>query len=212
MDIITEFISTIEQRKSPVQIPVISRTVTVPPPTPSEGDRYIIPVGATGVWSPYPNYVAEVVPDATGTLVWLVYEFPDSGIVYVEDEGVYLEKPEGLSFIEFIPGKHEKQVSIPDNDTTDIIIGNATTCRALQIHYTLEYSTTYTTGVLLVASDGSDVAVDDERLIFESAKCLNGISFTGDINSGNIRLNVVASSVGGTSKFRYTLKLISVMS
>jgi len=37
---------------------VISRTVTAAPATPADGDRYYVPVGATGVWSSYTKNIA----------------------------------------------------------------------------------------------------------------------------------------------------------
>jgi hypothetical protein len=37
---------------------VLDRGLTTPPAAPSEGDRYIVPSGATGSWSGYTNYIA----------------------------------------------------------------------------------------------------------------------------------------------------------
>jgi hypothetical protein len=39
--------------------PVLDNTISTPPPNPSEGDRYIIPTGATGVWSANTNDIAQ---------------------------------------------------------------------------------------------------------------------------------------------------------
>lgn len=41
------------------QLPVLSMAVDTPPVTPSEGDRYIIPAGATGAWSTHVGDIAE---------------------------------------------------------------------------------------------------------------------------------------------------------
>ncbi len=36
---------------------VLSRTMTAPPGSPANGDRYIIPAGATGIWSGKTNQI-----------------------------------------------------------------------------------------------------------------------------------------------------------
>lgn len=41
-----------------VQLGVASRTQTAPPASPTDGDRYIVPVGATGAWAAQDNNVA----------------------------------------------------------------------------------------------------------------------------------------------------------
>ena len=64
-----------------VQPAVISRAVTVPPGTPADGDRYIVPVGATGVWAAQTTKIAAYQDGAwayyaprTGWSVWVVAE------------------------------------------------------------------------------------------------------------------------------------------
>ena len=64
-----------------VQPAVVSRTVTAPPATPAEGDRYIVPAGATGAWAGQTGKVV-VFQDATwvfltgkaGWVAWVVAE------------------------------------------------------------------------------------------------------------------------------------------
>src|SRR5580704_18019981 len=41
-----------------VQASIISSTTTTPPTSPSQGDAYIIPAGATGEWSGHTNLIA----------------------------------------------------------------------------------------------------------------------------------------------------------
>jgi hypothetical protein len=63
---------------------VISSTTTAPPPSPADGDRYLVPTGATGAWAGHAGEVA--IWDAEES-VW-VFEVPASGtIVNVEDTG-----------------------------------------------------------------------------------------------------------------------------
>jgi len=61
---------------------VLSRTTDIPG-GPTEGDRYIIPSGASGAWSGLDDTIAEY------TTTW-VYKTPSAGFtLWVEDEGVY---------------------------------------------------------------------------------------------------------------------------
>jgi hypothetical protein len=50
------------------QISVISRTLATPPASPSNGNRYIIPTGATGIWAGKTNQLAAYMDDA-----WFYY-------------------------------------------------------------------------------------------------------------------------------------------
>lgn len=61
--------------------PVISATTTTPPVTPTEGDRYIIPTGATGVWSGKAAKVATY-----KSSVWQYIDPLDGFMVIVRDE------------------------------------------------------------------------------------------------------------------------------
>ncbi|MDX2308711.1 MAG: DUF2793 domain-containing protein [Hyphomicrobium sp.] len=64
-----------------VQLSVKSRTATVPPPTPANGERYIVAAGATGAWSGQSNRVAayqdgvwEFFVPSLGWLAWVEAE------------------------------------------------------------------------------------------------------------------------------------------
>ena len=59
-------------------IRVLSRTTTAPPGSPAESDAYIIPAGATGVWSGKTNQIASWIggawsyyPPVEGVIVWI---------------------------------------------------------------------------------------------------------------------------------------------
>jgi len=66
-----------------VGLSVKARDLTTPPTTPTDGDRYIIPAGATGIWSGHTNQIAIRIAGA-----W-EYHAPKVGwACFVEDEDV----------------------------------------------------------------------------------------------------------------------------
>src|SRR5690606_22755869 len=67
---------------------VISMTTTAPPESPLDGDRFLVPSGATGAWSGQTGRVAEW--DSTEG-VWVFIDVPDGAIVYVVDSGTTVQ-------------------------------------------------------------------------------------------------------------------------
>ncbi len=65
-----------------VQISVKGRTTTAPPASPSEGDRWIVPAGATGAWSGKTNNIA-LFKDG----FWAFFVPAQGWIAFVENEG-----------------------------------------------------------------------------------------------------------------------------
>lgn len=64
-----------------VGLSVKSRATTTPPASPADGDRYIVPAGATGAWSGKTDQIAVLINGA-----W-EYHVPKVGwLAYVEDE------------------------------------------------------------------------------------------------------------------------------
>ena len=64
-----------------VGLSVKGRDLTTPPASPANGDRYIIPAAATGVWAGKTNQIAARIAD-----VW-EYHTPKIGwLCYIEDE------------------------------------------------------------------------------------------------------------------------------
>lgn len=64
-----------------VQLAVLDRDIAAPPPSPSEGDRYIVAAGATGAWAGHAQHVAYFAEGAwrfaaprEGFLAWVVDE------------------------------------------------------------------------------------------------------------------------------------------
>ncbi|MCD4511539.1 phage tail protein [Brucella pseudogrignonensis] len=75
-------------------LPILSMTVTTPPVTPTVGDMYVVPVGATGAWTGQSGKIAEFT--AAG---WGIISPPDGhgiglpdGRVFQRIDGAYTEK------------------------------------------------------------------------------------------------------------------------
>lgn len=64
-----------------VQISVASRTLALPPDTPADGVRFIVPVAATGAWTGFAPHVAAFQDGA-----WVKYAAREGWLVWVEDE------------------------------------------------------------------------------------------------------------------------------
>lgn len=65
-----------------VQLSVESRTLTVPPPAPADGDRFLIAASPTGAWSGHADKIAAF-QDGT----WAFYGPKEGWIAWVADEG-----------------------------------------------------------------------------------------------------------------------------
>lgn len=66
-----------------VGLSVKDRDLTTPPASPANGDRYLIPAAATGVWAGKTNQIAVRVAGA-----WEYYVPKVGWLAYIEDEGV----------------------------------------------------------------------------------------------------------------------------
>lgn len=66
---------------------VISATLTAPPSTPLDGDRYVVPAGATGVWAGHSGTVA--VWDAN-IKAWVFLPIPPGTAIYDNTSGTYV--------------------------------------------------------------------------------------------------------------------------
>ncbi|HBR99392.1 MAG TPA: hypothetical protein DD979_18745 [Gammaproteobacteria bacterium] len=65
-----------------VQLGVIDRDLTVPPASPTNGERYIVAVGATGAWAGKDGQIA-----AWQENVWMFYGPQEGWLAWVSDEG-----------------------------------------------------------------------------------------------------------------------------
>lgn len=68
------------------QLSVVSRSLTVPPTSAVDGDCYLIPAGATGVWS---GHVDEIAMRSNNG--WVFVPLVDGWRVWVADEGAALD-------------------------------------------------------------------------------------------------------------------------
>jgi len=83
---------------------VLDRSLTTPPASPSYGDAYLVPAGATGAWATHPNEIA--IWTARG---W-AFQFPSEGdLLYIADEDGYIHYDgaswvNGIGVYAFSPG------------------------------------------------------------------------------------------------------------
>lgn len=89
----TEMDANLKRLGAIVGLSVKDRDLTAPPSSPTEGDRYIIPAGATGAWSGKTGQIAVRINGA-----W-EYHVPQVGwLAYIEDEDkLAVFKPAGWS-------------------------------------------------------------------------------------------------------------------
>ena len=71
-----------------VQARVISRVVGTPPATPTEGDMYIVPAGASGAWATHADQLALWQTTPAGVSSWAIITAKQGWGVYVLDEAV----------------------------------------------------------------------------------------------------------------------------
>ena len=74
------------------QQPVLTKTLTAPPGTPTPGDRYLIPASPTGVWATHATHIttwAILDPVGAPTTYGWAYSIPSNGFyVYIMDENL----------------------------------------------------------------------------------------------------------------------------
>lgn len=137
-----------------VQLSVKSRTVTAPPGSPAQGDRYIVPAGASGAWSGQTGKIA-----AYRDTAWAFFTPKSGWRALVEAEGrtlVYLNtawqpyvvfSPNGAA-IGMAVSEEEVTVSGPSTTTT-IVIPNRGICLGVSVRTTLAITgaTSFSAGV-----------------------------------------------------------------
>lgn len=88
-----------------LQSSVLSKTPASPPPTPANGDSYIVPAGATGAWVGQDNSIARW-SDVIAVPAWEFFTPSKNWLVGVDDEGDTgtLFRFDGVSWVEFTSG------------------------------------------------------------------------------------------------------------
>lgn len=79
-------------RGDPGASSVISRTTADPPAEPAEGDRYLVPAGATDAWA---GLEGKIVQYSTASASWVQYAAVGIFGIEDEDDGVIFRKPDG---------------------------------------------------------------------------------------------------------------------
>ena len=82
-----------------VQLSVLDRSLSTPPPAPAEGARYIIAAGPTGAWSEHAGKVAAYQDGA-----WMFYAPQEGWIAWVADENIAVVWS-GLAWIALTTGE-----------------------------------------------------------------------------------------------------------
>lgn len=138
---------------------VISTTTTAPPVTPSNGDRYMVPPGASGAWAGHTGELAEWDEDEGA---WVFTEIPEGTIYYVGDDEETVQQIGG----EPVPiGGGGGAIAVMDVDEPTAAIDPATT----------------------IAFDGAEVSTlspeDDTALVRVSPLNTKGDLYTHDGSS-----------------------------
>lgn len=84
-----------------VQATVASMTETTPPPTPAEGDAYIIPTGATGSWFGHTNDIARW---SNVNSFWEFFTPKRNWVFGVDDEGTdgVMKRFDGTDWVDLV--------------------------------------------------------------------------------------------------------------
>jgi hypothetical protein len=93
------------------------------------------------------------------------------------------------------------ETNLPDNTTTPITVGAASTYRAFRLLLRVAYSTSYMMASVLICHDGTNANVLAHEVYQPSTGGLTGgkVTFAADINTGNVRLLVTTTGVGGAA-------------
>jgi hypothetical protein len=104
------------------------------------------------------------------------------------------------------------QITCNDNDTTIINVADITLHRVSFIDYTIQdvAGTMFESGRMMIIHNGVQTSIDIFRfgLIGVNEDVIDGIDYISDINSNNLRLHIIATSIGSNLKFVYTNKKI----
>jgi hypothetical protein len=125
-----------------VQLSVKSRTVTAPPGSPAQGDRYIVPAGASGAWSGQTGKIAVYRDTAWAFLTPIVGW---QAIVEAEGRELFYLNGAWQPFLVFTPNGAAIGMAISEEEvtvsgattTTSIVIPNRSICLGVSVRTTL---------------------------------------------------------------------------
>jgi len=189
------------------QLSVLDRDLTVPPVSPSEGDRYIVATGATGAWSGWDGNIAAWLDGA-----WLRLVPVPGWVVWVEDESELVVRKGGAweqFAIAFAPNGSSTGLSVEEEllvcsgasvtstieiANRDIVLGVST-----RTVTTITGATSYDCGIggqaskfggsLGVAAGSSNIGVVGPEAFYSDTPIVltaNGGNFTG----GEVRIAI----------------------
>jgi hypothetical protein len=199
-----------------VQISVKSRTQTAPPGSPAQGDRYIVPTGASGVWVGQTNKVA-IYRDAA----WVFFTPKTGWVAWIESEG--LEAAFHLNawqaYVAVSPNGAAAGIAISEEELTltgasvnsSIVIPNRAICLAVSSRTTLAITgaTSYSVGIsgntgkfgssLGIALGSTNIGVIGPEAFYANTQLVvtaGGSNFTG----GKVRLAIQFLSFAAPSQ------------
>lgn len=153
---------------------VISATVTTPPTNPSDGDRYIVPTGATGAWAGETG--KEAVWDAASNS-WVFLTIPEGVLIYDKATSTYVTTDSSGTVVTSSVGGTTDAADVTYDDTKsglgvtnvqaaiDLLasnIGSAINLQAYDQPNALWYGSTFD-GTLFSSPDGSNWTVEDSQ-------------------------------------------------
>lgn len=92
-------------------------------------------------------------------------------------------------------------VTLTDNTTTNITVGDTTNNRAITVKYSLVRDTDYRSGTIDILNSGGVITDDGGSYFGDSC----GLTVSADASAGNIRLNCLLTSTGNNASFEYVL-------
>ena len=98
-----------------------------------------------------------------------------------------------------------------DNAVDTVILGQTVNCRAITVDYSvvLPVSGRTRTGTIEITYDGISTEISSDAYSF-SGSDISGLTFSSDVNSGNIRLVFTKSSVGEHPTLFYRFATVPV--
>lgn len=118
-----------------------------------------------------------------------------------DGEALVADSGEALGVKWGIWGNVVYDVTLTDNTTTNITVGDTTNNRAITVKYSLVRDTDYRSGTIDILNSGG-VITDDGGSYFGDT-C--GLTISTDASGGNIRLNCLLTSTGDNATFEYVL-------
>jgi hypothetical protein len=171
----------------PYWLAVISATVTAPPGSPTVGDAYLIPTGATGAWSGLGNRIAQFT-DAG----WVTKDYPVASVVGIGDTGKYRRRTASGWETFFTPATRDF-VAISSNTTA--VAGGAYICDTSTAPFTLLLPASPAQQDMVRIADGANFKIKNLIIGRNGAATIHGIAqdLTVDVQCAGFSLIYVGT-------------------